>query len=137
LVAAIDGLAAARALRRAVRVGNVSLYNRSATGKHVAPSPIVGCDRRARRRLVRIDPATLLQERHHETAWFAEVAAFVIEVAEPDAFARLTAHHRVSAYEAGVVIAGPDAVIGSERVPIAGLREAWEAPLRDFYGSAA
>ena len=229
LVAAIDGLAAAaRCFDVPFVSGNVSLYNRSASGTHVAPSPIVAaigvlddvsrvttrgfkragsaivttaplqfafggavvaeelrlrqhtmpefdCRRFARAcELVRagladgsisavhlagdggvltaiakmafaaveplafrIDPATLLPERHHETAWFAEVPAFVIEVAEPDAFARLTAHHRVSAYEAGVVIAGPDAVIGSEHVPIAALREAWEAPLRDFYGSAA
>jgi len=43
-VAAVDGLAeAARALSVPFVSGNVSLYNRSASGNHVAPSPIVGC----------------------------------------------------------------------------------------------
>ena len=43
-VAAVDGLAeAARALEVPFVSGNVSLYNRSSSGNHVAPSPIVGC----------------------------------------------------------------------------------------------
>jgi phosphoribosylformylglycinamidine synthase len=43
-VAAVDGLAAAaRALDVPFVSGNVSLYNRSSSGNHVAPSPIVGC----------------------------------------------------------------------------------------------
>jgi phosphoribosylformylglycinamidine synthase len=43
-VAAIDGLAfAAKRVGVPFVSGNVSLYNRSSTGKHVAPSPIVGC----------------------------------------------------------------------------------------------
>jgi phosphoribosylformylglycinamidine synthase len=43
-VAAVDGLAeAARALDVPFVSGNVSLYNRSSTGNHVAPSPIVAC----------------------------------------------------------------------------------------------
>ena len=43
-VAAVDGLAAAaRALHVPFVSGNVSLYNRSSSGNHVAPSPIVGC----------------------------------------------------------------------------------------------
>jgi phosphoribosylformylglycinamidine (FGAM) synthase-like enzyme len=43
-VAAIDGLSeAARALGVPFVSGNVSLYNRSSSGNHVAPSPIVGC----------------------------------------------------------------------------------------------
>jgi phosphoribosylformylglycinamidine synthase len=43
-VAAVDGLAlAARALAVPFVSGNVSLYNRSSTGNHVAPSPIVAC----------------------------------------------------------------------------------------------
>ena len=43
-VAAVDGLAeAARALGVPFVSGNVSLYNRSSSGNHVAPSPIVGC----------------------------------------------------------------------------------------------
>ncbi|HEX3465858.1 MAG TPA: phosphoribosylformylglycinamidine synthase subunit PurL [Candidatus Elarobacter sp.] len=43
-VAAVHGLAeAARALRIPFVSGNVSLYNRSSSGNHVAPSPIVSC----------------------------------------------------------------------------------------------
>ncbi len=43
-VAAVEGLAhAARALEVPFVSGNVSLYNRSSAGNHVAPSPIVGC----------------------------------------------------------------------------------------------
>jgi phosphoribosylformylglycinamidine synthase len=43
-VAAVDGLAAAAsALEVPFVSGNVSLYNRSSSGNHVAPSPIVGC----------------------------------------------------------------------------------------------
>ena len=43
-VAAVDGLRdAARALGVPFVSGNVSLYNRSSSGNHVAPSPIVGC----------------------------------------------------------------------------------------------
>ncbi len=43
-VAAVDGLAAAAtALGVPFVSGNVSLYNRSSSGNHVAPSPIVGC----------------------------------------------------------------------------------------------
>ncbi len=43
-VAAVEGLSeAARALDVPFVSGNVSLYNRSSSGNHVAPSPIVGC----------------------------------------------------------------------------------------------
>ncbi len=43
-VAAVDGLAfAAKALEVPFVSGNVSLYNRSSSGNHVAPSPIVAC----------------------------------------------------------------------------------------------
>jgi phosphoribosylformylglycinamidine synthase len=43
-VAAVEGLAcAAQALAVPFVSGNVSLYNRSSSGNHVAPSPIVAC----------------------------------------------------------------------------------------------
>jgi phosphoribosylformylglycinamidine synthase II len=43
-VAAVEGLsAAAKNLAVPFVSGNVSLYNRSSSGNHVAPSPIVGC----------------------------------------------------------------------------------------------
>jgi len=228
-VAAVDGLAeAARALDVPFVTGNVSLYNRSASGSAVAPSPIVGCvgtladvsvsatmglkhagaalvvtapleltlggsvlaellglrtttlpsfDARAFSRqcelvvealttsaicaahLVtdggvlaalakmafasqaglgfRIDPAPLAERFGHDAAWFAETLAFVVEVADAEAFARLAALLGVATYDAGMVLAAAEALLGAERVPLAALREAWEEPLRDFYGSVA
>jgi phosphoribosylformylglycinamidine synthase len=85
----------------------------------------------------RIDPRPVAEHAGHEAAWFAEIPAFVLEVTDAVAFAELTARHRVAAYEAGETIAEPVAVIGNERIAIDDLREAWEAPLRDFYGSVA
>jgi phosphoribosylformylglycinamidine synthase len=227
-VAAIDGLAhAARAFDVPFVSGNVSLYNRSASGNAVAPSPIVAaigtfddisrvttrgfkragaplvvtapleaafggsvigeilglsqrtlpaldCERFARSCALvraglangaiasahcvgnggtlaalakmafaadglafRIDPRPVTEPHGHEAVWFAEVAAFVVEVADADAFARLAASLHVAAFEAGETIAGDIVELGDEHVPLAVLREAWEAPLRDFYGSAA
>jgi phosphoribosylformylglycinamidine synthase len=228
-VAAVDGLAnAARFLDVPFVTGNVSLYNRSASGSAVAPSPIVGCvgtladvsvsatmglkhagaalvvtapvelalggsvlaellalrtttlpafDARAFSRqcelvvealttsaicaahLVtdggvlaalakmafashaglgfRIDPAPLAERFGHDAAWFAETLAFVVEVADATAFARLAALLGVATYDAGSVLAAPEALLGAERVPLDALREAWEAPLRDFYGNVA
>ncbi len=227
-VAAVDGLAeTARALHVPFVSGNVSLYNRSSSGNHVAPSPIVGAIgviddiacvttrgfKRAGSAIVitaplqtalggsviaeqlglaqrdlpafaadhfaractlvreglragtiaaahlvgdggvlaaiakmafasrglafRIDPAPLAEPHGHELVWFSEVPAFVVEVIDADAFARATATIGIAAFDAGVVIDGPDAELGVERVPLAALREAWEAPLRDFYGSVA
>jgi phosphoribosylformylglycinamidine synthase subunit PurL len=225
-VAAVDGLAhAARELNVPFVSGNVSLYNRSSSGNHVAPSPIVGCIgtvadvsrtatmgfKRAGSAIVvtapldlalggsviaellglesttlpqlrhqsfgrqcalvadalesgvalaahlvtdggalaaiakmalashaglgfRVDPRPVADDAGHETAWFAEVPAFVLEVGDAVAFAASTARHGVSAYDAGEVIAEPLAAVGAERIPLAELREAWEAPLRDFYG---
>jgi phosphoribosylformylglycinamidine (FGAM) synthase-like enzyme len=228
-VAAVDGLAeAARALDVPFVTGNVSLYNRSASGSAVAPSPIVGCVatladvsvsatmglKHAGAALVvtaplelalggsvlaellalrttalpafearafaqqcelvvealttnaicaahlvtdggvlaalakmafashaglgfRIDPAPLAERFGHDAGWFAETLAFVVEVADAPAFARLAALLGVTTYDAGTVLAAPDALLGAERVPLAALRDAWEAPLRDFYGNVA
>jgi phosphoribosylformylglycinamidine synthase len=228
-VAAVDGLAeAARALGVPFVTGNVSLYNRSANGNAVAPSPIVGCvgtfddvavsatmglkqpgaalvvtaplelalggsvlaelldlrsttlppfhahafarqcdlviDALATDVIVsahlvtdggvlaalakmafassdglgfQIDPAPLAERLGHDAAWFAETPAFVVEVVDDEAFARLSAQLGVAAYDAGTVLAEPDALLGAERVPLAALRAAWEAPLRDFYGAPA
>ncbi|HTW82475.1 MAG TPA: phosphoribosylformylglycinamidine synthase subunit PurL [Candidatus Sulfotelmatobacter sp.] len=228
-VAAVDGLAdAARALGVPFVTGNVSLYNRSANGNAVAPSPIVGCVgtfddvsvsatmglKRAGAALVVTAPleialagtviAELLQLRSttlpsfhahafgkqcdlviealetnlisaahlvtdggvlaaiakmafashdrlgfavdptpvgewvaHDVAYFSETPAFIVEVDDAEAFALLAARLGVSTYDAGTVIQEPEARLGDERIPLAELREAWEAPLRDFYGSAA
>ncbi|MBV8748794.1 MAG: phosphoribosylformylglycinamidine synthase subunit PurL [Candidatus Eremiobacteraeota bacterium] len=225
-VAAVDGLShAARALNVPYVSGNVSLYNRSSSGNHVAPSPIVGCigtiadvantatmgfkrpgsaiaitaplelafggsvvaevagfaattlpalhlhefarqcalvaDAMERGAVAaahlvsdggvlaavakmafassaglgfRIDPRPVADGAGHDMAWFAEVPAFVVEVVDATGFAELVARHGVRAYDAGEVIAEADAVLGDECIPLADLRAAWEAPLRDFYG---
>jgi len=226
-VAAVDGLAgAARHFGVPFVSGNVSLYNRSSSGRHVAPSPIVAaigriadvaasatmafkragspivitapvqtafggsvvgellglasatlpdvrvhafarqCELVARclergaigaAHLVTdggvlaaiakmafaaepglgfaIDPAPMAERAGGELGWFAETPAFVVEVFDVEAFARLGAELRVDSYDAGVTIPEPYAVLGDERVPLEELREAWEAPLRDFYGA--
>jgi phosphoribosylformylglycinamidine synthase II len=228
-VAAVDGLAdAAHGLGVPFVTGNVSLYNRSANGNAVAPSPIVGCVgtfedvsvsatmglKRAGAALVvtapfelalggsvlaellalrsttlpsfhthafsrqcdlviealetnvvsaahlvtdggvlaalakmafaspaalgfAIDPTPVAERMGHDAAWFAEMPAFVVEVDDAEAFALLAARLGVSTYDAGTVLAEPEARLGAERVALADLREAWEAPLRDFYGATA
>jgi len=83
----------------------------------------------------RIDPQPVAERAGHDLAWFAEMPAFVVEVADNALFAKLSARHGVAAYDAGEVIAEPAAIIGNERISLAELREGWEAPLRDFYGS--
>jgi phosphoribosylformylglycinamidine synthase len=228
-VAAVEGLAeTARALDVPFVSGNVSLYNRSSSGNHVAPSPIVGAIgaiddiaivttrgfKRAGSAIVitaplqsafggsviaeqlglsgrdlpefsvhqfaracalvragltdgtiaaahltgdggvlaaiakmafastsglafRIDPVPLAQPHGHELVWFSEVPAFVLEVTDGERFAHATATHGVEAFEAGIVIDGPQCELGAQRIALATLRDAWETPLRDFYGSAA
>ncbi|HTD32171.1 MAG TPA: phosphoribosylformylglycinamidine synthase subunit PurL [Candidatus Elarobacter sp.] len=84
----------------------------------------------------RVDPRPVAEHAGHDAAWFAEVPAFVVEVIDAVAFAELTARHRVAAYDAGQTIGEPVCLIGDERVPLDGAREAWEAPLRGFYGAA-
>ncbi len=224
-VAAVEGLADA-ALRADVPFvsGNVSLYNRSSSGNHVAPSPIVGCIgtlddvttaatagfKRAGSAIVvtaplqlalggsviaeqiglssitlpqldmhafgrqcalareglangtllsahlvgdggvltavakmalrslrglgfRVDSGPMVRDLDHDAAWFSEIPGFVVEVADPQTFAAMTARHRVRAYDAGVVLGEEVAQIDDERIPLAQLREVWEAPLREFY----
>ncbi|HTJ28707.1 MAG TPA: phosphoribosylformylglycinamidine synthase subunit PurL [Candidatus Limnocylindria bacterium] len=227
-VAAVEGLAeAARRFSVPFVSGNVSLYNRSSSGNHVAPSPIVGCVgtledvahtttrafRTAGSAIVvtaplqhalggsvvadliglrsqtlpelnehvfarqclllrtalergaiggahlvgdggvlaaiakmalaaepgigfRIDPAPVIEMQADESVWFGEIPAFVVEVLDADAFAELGAHFGIASYDAGETIAEPVAVLGDERIAMADLREAWEAPLRDFYGAS-
>ena len=85
----------------------------------------------------RVDPQPLAEVPGHEAALFAEQPAFVVEVADVEAYATLGARHGVRGYEAGIVLATPEAVIGDDRMELAALRDAWEAPLRDFYGVTA
>ncbi|GAC1580247.1 MAG: phosphoribosylformylglycinamidine synthase subunit PurL [Candidatus Elarobacter sp.] len=235
-VAAVDGLSdAARALDVPFVSGNVSLYNRSSSGNHVAPSPIVGCVatladvsfatsmafKRSGSSIVVIqNPASqgelggsvfaellgigvsalpaagavwfagacalvraaiaagiVLSARDvsdggyltavaemalasdpplgvrigetgpldAESSWrrFAESPGFVLEVADLERFVALASTHRIAIRREMRTIAEPviehcddrDRVI--ERIALADLREAWEAPLRDFYGAVS
>jgi phosphoribosylformylglycinamidine (FGAM) synthase-like enzyme len=85
----------------------------------------------------RVDPRPMLRDLDHDAAWFSEIPAFVLEVVDPAAFAELGARMDVASYDAGEVLAEPVAAIGDERISIAELREAWEAPLRGFYEDVA
>jgi phosphoribosylformylglycinamidine synthase II len=70
--------------------------------------------------------------------WFAEFPGFVCEVADWAAFRRLGNEYGAKTFHAGATIAEP--FIRTEyrhEVSVQDLREAWEAPLRDFYGSVA
>jgi phosphoribosylformylglycinamidine synthase II len=70
--------------------------------------------------------------------WFAEFPGFVCEVADWAAFRRLGDECGVKTCYLGKTIAEP--CIRTEyrhEIAVRELREAWEAPLRDFYGSAA
>jgi phosphoribosylformylglycinamidine synthase len=70
--------------------------------------------------------------------WFAEYGGFVVEVSDDAAFARL-----VTAADAFAPVIGetiPEARLELRRpheiIDLTVLREAWAAPLRDFYGAA-
>lgn len=68
--------------------------------------------------------------------WFEEFPGFVCEVDDWDAFRRLGHEHGVKTFCFGDTIAEP--VIRTEyhhEIGVHELREAWEAPLRDFYGT--
>jgi phosphoribosylformylglycinamidine (FGAM) synthase-like enzyme len=70
--------------------------------------------------------------------WFEEFPGFVCEVGDWDAFRRLGHEYGVKTFYAGETIAEP--VIRTEyrhEIGVHELREAWEAPLREFYGSVA
>jgi phosphoribosylformylglycinamidine synthase subunit PurL len=70
--------------------------------------------------------------------WFAEFPGFVCETVDYYAFRDLARKHRVKVHEVGETIAEP--FLRTEyrhEISVERLREAWEAPLRDFYGSAA
>ncbi len=71
--------------------------------------------------------------------WFAEYGGFVVEVSDDAAFARLAAELQTDAPAIGVTLARAELVLSApdETIGLAELREAWSAPLRDFYGTAA
>ncbi len=69
--------------------------------------------------------------------WFAEFPGFVCEVADWSAFSGLARAHGVRVHYAGDTIDEP--YLRTEdrhEISVERLREAWEAPLRDFYGAA-
>jgi phosphoribosylformylglycinamidine synthase len=77
-----------------------------------------------------------------ERAWFSESPGFVLEVADPEAFEAMANRHGVVTMHVGTVVADAEIVVAFEhpeegRVSLKALRDAWEAPLRDFYGSVA
>jgi phosphoribosylformylglycinamidine synthase II len=71
--------------------------------------------------------------------WFAEYGGFVVEVSDDAAFARLAGDLNVFAPVIGETIGVPriELKLPHETIELWPLREAWAAPLRDFYGSAA
>jgi phosphoribosylformylglycinamidine synthase II len=87
-------------------------------------------------RLTAPDWAGALLERE---IWFAEYGGFVVEVSDDAAFARLAAELDTEAPKIGETIAAAELVLSApgETVALPDLREAWAAPLRDFYGTAA
>jgi hypothetical protein len=95
-----------------------------------------------------------LYERHEQQgleAWFAEYPGFVVEVSDLDAFRAIAAKNDVDVLTIGATLESPDMILMDlwkslaehgesgvrERVALVDLREAWEAPLRSFYGSVA
>ncbi len=87
----------------------------------------------------RLDAPTWAGELRAHEVWFAEYGGFVVEVSDDDAFGALAAAFDVPSPVIGATTAA--AVIEltrpHETIALAGLRDAWAAPLRDFYGSAA
>jgi phosphoribosylformylglycinamidine synthase len=71
--------------------------------------------------------------------WFAEYGGFIVEVSDDAAFAQLAAGFDVRAPAIGETIAAGEIGLSEphETIGLAELREAWAAPLRDFYGTAA
>ncbi|HEY0396041.1 MAG TPA: phosphoribosylformylglycinamidine synthase subunit PurL [Candidatus Elarobacter sp.] len=82
-------------------------------------------------------------------AWFGEYPGFVVQTRDPERFRAIATAHDVTLHEVGTTIRMPELIELDMsktldehgegaircRVAVARLREAWEAPLRDFYGS--
>jgi phosphoribosylformylglycinamidine synthase len=76
----------------------------------------------------------------NNAVWFAEFPGFVCEVAAEaaDAFERLTTAHAIRAWHVGDTVGETTLTYNAHQTAsLADLREAWEAPLRDFYGASA
>jgi phosphoribosylformylglycinamidine synthase len=72
-------------------------------------------------------------------SWFEEFPGFVCEVADETAFTELARAMGVRACVLGKTIAEPALVYhsGIDAVGLRHVRDAWQRPLRDFYGSVA
>jgi phosphoribosylformylglycinamidine synthase len=74
-----------------------------------------------------------------DQTWFEEFPGFVCEVADETAFVELAREMDIRAHVLGKTIAEPALVYyrGNDAVGLQHVRDAWERPLRDFYGSVA
>jgi phosphoribosylformylglycinamidine synthase subunit PurL len=80
---------------------------------------------------VDLDAMTLLDA-------FDETGSFVVETADGAAFEALCAEHGARCLQRiGTTAAAPVMRVDGAELGVAALREAWAAPLRDFYGDAA
>ncbi len=94
----------------------------------------------------RLGVKVLEDPRHFESdaAWFAETPGFVVEVLDEkiEAFFGLCERHGTWAQQIAMTTDDGRFVFHRENgaldaIAVSALREAWEAPLRDFYGSVA
>jgi selenophosphate synthetase-related protein len=72
-------------------------------------------------------------------SWFEEFPGFVCEVADEAAFTELARETGIRVHVLGKTIAEPALVYhrGNDAVGLQHVRDAWESPMRDFYGSVA
>lgn len=86
-----------------------------------------------------VDPVTLWETDAATAAllWFSESGGFIVEAADAGAFAALAHASSVACPVIGKTTGRPELSIGrdtsAETILLAPLREAWSAPLRDFY----
>jgi hypothetical protein len=67
---------------------------------------------------------------------FAETGSFVVETSDPAGLEACAKRHGATVTRLGTTLAEPVLCWNDQRATIAGLREAWSAPLRDFYADA-
>jgi phosphoribosylformylglycinamidine (FGAM) synthase-like enzyme len=131
---------ACRFVREAIRAGLVSAARDISDGG--APAAVVEMAFGAADRGTAL--GVLFADTERSQLWrFEESPGFVLEVASEslDAVAALALRHGIATQPIAVTFAEPMIHVLSrageftESIPVAELREVWEAPLRDFYGS--
>jgi phosphoribosylformylglycinamidine synthase II len=87
----------------------------------------------------RLDPPRWAGDLLEREVWFAEYGGFVVEVSDDPAFVALARGFAVGSARIGETTGTPVLELSApaETIDLGALREAWAAPLRDFYGSAA